>query len=320
MADGSDHLTGHRYLRVQDLRRLRRLVFSARRPVEGLYAGRHGSLQRGRSVEFSDYRPYMPGDEVGDIDWKVYGRSDRLYVKLFEHQSDLTIRILVDGSASMAYSGMGGPARRSLVLRSPRPGESDRKYDTACRIAGAIAFLTISQQDRAGFAIAQRGLAVRQEPGGSYAHLHRMLGAMEQTEPTGEADLPRAIDDLSETAQRRGLLVLISDLLDDRDATMRAISRFTHLRHEVIVFHVLHGDELNLPRVDEARFVDSETGGGVRLNVRDVRRDYTARMRDFLDGWSAVFRSRGMDYRMVNVADPPARALEDYLFRRAATG
>ena len=318
MTDQPNNVFQHRYLRVQDLRRLRHYFFSSRRPVEGLYAGRHSSLQRGHSVEFSDYRSYMPGDEIADIDWKVYGRSDRLYVKLFEHQTDLTVSILVDGSASMGYFGEPRPARTSLLRRAPAPTTPDRKYDAACRLAAAVAFLIISQQDRVGLGVAQAGLQSMQRPGGSFPHLHRLLNVMEQAQPTGRADLPEAIHQFAAGAGRRGLLILISDLLDDRDAIMQALSRFTHQHNEVIVFHVLHADELDLPNWAEAQFVDSESGARVRLNVRDVRREYARRMRGFLDGWSAAFKTRGMDYNLVNTAEPYTRTLENYLFARAA--
>jgi len=130
-----------KYLRTQDLRRLKNVFFSSRRVVEGQYAGRHASPQRGHSVEFNDYRQYMPGDEVADIDWKVYGRSDKMFIKLFEHQSDMTVNLVVDGSASMAYAGLDG--RYS-------------KYDHACLMAAAIAFLTTKQQDKVSFALANR--------------------------------------------------------------------------------------------------------------------------------------------------------------------
>src|ERR1043166_4031494 len=103
----------HKYLRPQDLRRLRNLIFTPRRPVEGLYAGKHASPQRGRSVEFTDYRPFTPGDEPSAIDWKVYGRSDKLFVKLFQHQTDMTVHLMVDGSASMGYAGVQGRGKRA---------------------------------------------------------------------------------------------------------------------------------------------------------------------------------------------------------------
>ena len=297
----------HPYLRMGELDRLRHLQFSPRRPVEGLYAGRHRSRQRGHSVEFNDYRPYLPGDEIADIDWKVFGRTDRLYVKLFEHQSDMTVHLLVDGSASMGYQSADAATAIS-------------KYDQACRLAASIAFLTIAQQDRASFAIARHGLRHFHPPGRTDQHLHGILDAMTLTRLGGEADLPEAITRLAARVQRRGVIILLSDLLDDREATLSALSQFTGRGSEVIVFHVLHEHELKLPDLDSAVFVDSENAQRLTVNVSDVRSAYDTRLQEFLDAWSAGFQARGMDYNLVSTATPGSAVLQKYLFARAASG
>jgi len=138
MAEGGDKVADNaapvdgtglnsKYLRVTELRRMRNMFFASRRVVEGQYAGRHATSMRGHSVEFNDFRQYMPGDELADIDWKVYGRTDKLFIKLFEHQSDMTVNLLVDASASMAYSGMDDKGGRS-------------KYDQACMLASSATY------------------------------------------------------------------------------------------------------------------------------------------------------------------------------------
>lgn len=292
-----------RYLRVEDLRRLRNLFFSSRRVVEGLYAGRHASPKRGQSVEFKDYREYFPGDEIGDIDWKVYGRSDRLCVKMFEHQSDMTVNLLIDASASMGYAAV--------------PGERT-KFDHACMLAAAIGFLTTKQQDKVSFGLAQNGLQQFQRPLSSFKHLGDILRRMEQAKPDGEAGLADAVRSLASLVRRRGVLVLVSDLLDDLDPLFEALSIHTHRGSEVILFHVLHDDELKLPPMHEAVFIDSETGQRVKLHVDDVRSAYEEKMRQFLDTCAAASRARGIDYNLVSTATPYHKALEHYLFTRAA--
>jgi len=299
----------HKYLRVQDLRRLRNLLFSTRRTAEGRFAGRHVSPQRGQSVEFADYRPYALGDEVGDIDWKIYGRSDRLFVRLFEHQSDMSVHLLIDASASMAYSGLDD-ARSTL----------DSKYDHACRIAAAIAFLTTRQQDRISSGFAQAGLREFQPSGGSPSHLMGLLDAMERLRPQGEARLSKALAELAARVHGRGVLVVLSDLHEDPGPMLGAMSLFAHRGGEVVVFHTLHGDELALPEIDDALFVDSETQQRLPLNVSELRNDYAKRMRGFLEGWSTACRGRGFDYQLVNSAAPYHQALEKFLFSRAAAG
>ena len=292
-----------RYLRVADLRRMKNLFFSSRRVVEGQYAGRHASPLRGHSVEFNDFRPYMPGDEIGDIDWKVYGRTDKLFVKLFEHQSDMTVNLLVDASASMAYAGADG---------------GRTKYDHACMMAAAIAFLTTKQQDKVSFGLASEGLQDFRRPYGSMGHLAGILRAMEGGRPAGRARLADALRTMLGIISRRGLLAVFSDLLDESEDIFSAIDAFTHRGGDVILFHVLHADELRLPAAQEALFQDSESGQKISLNVEDVRHAYEARLRQFLGLWSSGCKGRGIDYRLVSTATDYSKALEQYLYQRAS--
>ncbi|MEX0653606.1 MAG: DUF58 domain-containing protein [Phycisphaeraceae bacterium] len=322
----------HRYLRIADLRRLRHLFFSSKRVVEGQYAGRHASPQRGHSVEFNDYREYIPGDTLSDVDWKVFGRSDKLFIKLFEHQSDMTVNLLVDASASMAYRGMAALPhagtswlnRVSLAASKRQAGDARRaidlpsKYDHACLMAAAIAFLTTKQQDKVSFTLAREGLARFHRPQGSFTHLNNILRDMETAKLTGEARLADALKDLVRRVSRKGLVVVFSDLLEDQESVLKALAAFTHRGNEVIVFQVLHAEELKLPAVDEAVFVDSETSRRRRLNVADVRASYEQRMRRFIDGWSTALRARNIDHQVVSTATPYHKALERYLFNRAS--
>lgn len=293
-----------KYLCLEELRWLRDLSFASRRVVEGQYAGRHCSARRGHSVEFSDYRPYMPGDEPTDIDWKIFGRSDKLFVKLFEHQSDMAVNLVVDASASMAYAGHHGGPRS--------------KFDHACMMAAAIAFLTVKQQDKVSFALAQSGVQQFLRPTGSFAHFLDVLRTMEAAQPAGEARLAEGLRTLAGLIGRRGLLVLFTDLLDDLDATFDALSIFTHRGGEVIVFQVLHADELHLPSLRDALFVDSETRDQVGLHVEDVRPQYERALRAFLDRCAGACKGRGMDYNLVPTDRSYTEALKDYLFRRAS--
>jgi uncharacterized protein (DUF58 family) len=298
---------GGAYLRIADLRRLKDVTFASRRFVEGGTSGLHRSRQRGQSIEFNDYRPYAPGDDLHDVDWKVYGRSDRLFIKLYEHESDMTVHLLVDGSASMGYRGLPG-----------RSGES--KYDQACRLAAAIAFLVARQRDRVAFACAHRGQAELVPPFNTLGRLAGMLRLMEGIVPSGAARLASAIDQVVRSARRRGLLILFSDLLEDEGAILKSLAAATARGHEVILFQVLHEDELELPGGGVGLFVDSETAERLRLDVEDVRAAYQAHLREFLDGWSGACRRRGMDYNLAPAPQSGYRALERYLFRRTARG
>jgi len=331
----------YRYLRVQELGHLRDLLFSPRRHVSGSYAGQHASRQRGHCVEFNDYREYTPGDEVGDIDWKVFGRSDRLFIKRFEHQTGMTVNLLIDASASMGYAGLD-PALGSRMDSTGARGNSwlsrvglakrksaaavkeswfsrPSKYDQACLIAAAAAFHITTQQDRVGLAFAQQGLHQKTPPRAGYTHMDHLLRSMEKINPSGDAQLASAIHGLSRRARRGGLLVVLSDLMEDRDKVIEALSAYTARGGEVIVFHVLHEDELRLPDLAEALFIDSETGRRMRMNIQDIRPSYEKRVRQETDAWRSVLTARGIDYNLVSTKTPYHETLKDYLYTRAMT-
>lgn len=291
-----------KYLRLQDLRRLQHVEFTTRRPIEGLYAGKHASPQRGQSVEFRDYREYTPGDDLNQVDWKVYGRSDKLFIKLFEHQADLTVHLLVDCSSSMRYGG------RLLSGHS--------KYDQACFLAAAIGFLISKQTDRISFGLARDGLNEHHRSGTGMRHLASILHTMTTGRPAGKADLAQSIRDVIEVGRRRDLLIIFSDLLEDRDEIIKALSVSLQRGGEVIIFHVLHEDELKLPKIDNGLFIDSETGAKARINVNDVRPQYEAKMKEFLDAWAKACQGRGIDYNLVSTANEYHQVLEKYLLRR----
>ena len=326
----------HRYLRPADLQRLRRLRFAPRKRVEGVYAGRHASRQRGQSVEFADYREYTPGDDIHNVDWKVYGRSDRLFVKRFEHQTNMSVHLLLDASASMGFRGVDADHRngegddakattmnrlRAAIGRRARPaGRSSLKYDHAARLAGAVALLTLSQQDRVSLSIARNGLASHVPSQGRMPRLRRLLDEMEahRGATRGRADLAGAIEAVGRLAPRRSVLVVVSDLLEATEPVVKALSRWTARGSEVIVFQTLHHNELHLPDLGEAIFTDSESGRKVRLRVDDLRAAYHDRLRRRLDAWNAALRGRGIDHNLVSTDTPYHEALKRYLFSRTA--
>lgn len=260
----------------------------------------------------------MPGDEIGTIDWKVYGRSDKLFIKLYEHQADLTVHLLVDASASMGYYGLKKRLLSSHRRKAVAAAQPQSKYDYACALAAAIAFLVIKQHDRVSFSLAQKGLADFLAPAGSMPHLVGILNKMEAALPKGAAKLSDAIRQIAGNSRRRDLLIVFSDLLEDRDEIMKSLTMCAHRGGEVIVFHVLHADELKLPAVENGLFIDSETKAQLRLNLEDIRPAYEEKMRDFLDGWSKITRANDMDYTLCSTADPYWRSLQRYLTGRAA--
>ena len=295
-----------KYLRQQDLRRLMHSDFSSRRAVEGLYSGRHKTRQRGQSIEFHDYRQYIPGDPLHHVDWKVYGRSDRLFIKLFEHQADLTVHLLVDGSRSMGFRGFGLDT-----------SDNDSKFDCSCRLAAAIGFLIARQRDRFSFGICQNGLQGFGRPGSTMPHLLNVLDQMESVEPKSQAGFGKGIETLLHRSKKRDFLCVFSDLLDEPTELLEQIAIWLQRGGEAIVFHVLHDDELELPKaLKSGMFIDSESGQRIQIDPPAIAEDYRKTMHNFSQEWANNFKQLGVDYNLVKVQTHFASALEKYFAQR----
>jgi uncharacterized protein (DUF58 family) len=288
------------YLNLKTIQRLTRFAFVPRRFIEGHYSGRHASPQRGQSVEFRDFRPYLPGDDVSHVDWKVYGRTDKLYVRLFEHETELCVTLLVDASRSMDYGG--------------RPDA--RKYDHACRLAAALAFVVMRAQDRSGFALVREGLQDYQRPSSAMAQLVQMLDTMQARQPAGTSSLANALKQLAEKLRRGEIVIMLTDLWDDLDQFFQAVAQINHVGAELILFHVLHRDELELPPWSDVVLMDSESSARLHVNVDDVRADYQRRLQRHLAEVRARCKQFDVQYQFAPTNEPFQQIVERYLVRR----
>jgi len=312
---------------------VRDVRFAPRGPIRGRYAGRHASRQRGHCIEFNDYREYIPGDEIGDIDWKAYARSDRLFIKNYEHQTDMTVGLLIDASASMAYDGVhprkhrraqgGASWMDRFGFRRSKPAAISKdahisKYDYACRMAASIAYLLTRQQDHVALCFARQGLHNPLEPRTGFNHLGRLLNAMETVKIQGRSSLDCAIGDYTQRLPRRSLMIVFSDLLEPREPILHALNTFTARGGEVIVFQTRHEHELTLPDCHDAVFIDSETGQRVRLSVPEIRGAYQDRLNQDTDAWRRALAAVGIDFHPVSTATHYHEAISDYLFARAS--
>ncbi|MEM9790057.1 MAG: DUF58 domain-containing protein [Planctomycetota bacterium] len=319
-----------RYLRVSELGVLRRLRFVPRGKVIGRYAGRHRSDRFGRSVEFADYRQFVPGDTPGDVDWKVYGRSDRLYVKRFEMQTEVSAVLVVDASASMGYAGVAGKKARprkswlgGWTSRQRGVGVDDgpvSKYDHAAKLASTMAFMLVQQQDRVGLAIAREGLEAMVEPAGGWRQARAVVSTLEAQEP-GAWRQPSRLGEALEAVgrrlrRRRGVVIVLSDLHDESGPVLRGLRLLRHAGHEAAVFHVLHGDELALPNWGQAVVVDSESGRRLRLSEPAVRAAYEQKLADWRRRWASDLRGMGVDYAAATMDRPYLESLRGYLAAR----
>jgi uncharacterized protein (DUF58 family) len=282
--------------------RLAHLDVRARLVVEGFIAGMHRSPFHGFSVEFAEHRPYMPGDPLKNLDWKVWARSDRYLVKQYTEETNLRCHLLLDLSGSMEF-------------KSPRASMS--KLDYARSLSAALAYLMLHQQDAVGTLLfADRPLrfvparAVR-------SHLDILLRTLGEPSPGGRTRLGPVLHELAERIKRRGLVVLCSDLMDDPATVLSGLQHFRHRQHEVVVFHILDPDETDFPYTDTATFVDMESGERLTTEPWEIARRYREKMAAWTDQYRRRCREQLIDYVPLDTRTPFDRALLAYLEKRA---
>ena len=289
-----------RYLDPAVIARIGSMELRARTIVEGFLIGLHRSPYQGFSVEFSEYRQYMPGDDPSLIDWKLYARSDRHYVKKFEEETNLECHLLVDVSGSMGYGSAGVT-----------------KHEYGAYLAASIAYLMNRQHDAVGLLVfaeqVLRHLPVSRRPG----HLRRVLLTLDALECGEGSDLSKPLNQLAEALLRRGMVVVISDLLDDPERVLRGLRHLRFRGADVVVFHVMDHAELTFPFERATRFQDLETDEEVRIIPALVRDHYLKGVGDLIDSYRRELRLAGIDYCLVDTSKPLDFALLSYLSARA---
>lgn len=263
--------------------------------VEGFLAGLHRSPRRGFSVEFAEHRQYQPGDEPRYVDWKLLARTDRLYVKQFEEETNLRAMLVLDASASMGWRG----AEERLT-----------KLDYASRLAAALSLVLIRQRDAAGLVTFDDAVRAVAPARARVGHWHALARTLAQTAPgTGTAAEP-ALKQVVTALRRRGMVVFISDLLLDRELALKALKFLRHRGHEVLVLHVADPAELALARGDETRFRDPETGRTVTLAPTEWGDAYQRTVQGVVRAWGSACRSAGIRYALVPTDLPFGTALK----------
>jgi len=307
-AQRKDDAGAQTYLNEGDLEFLRHLHFSPRVLVDGAYAGKHRSPVKGHSQEFTDYREYVPGDEPRRIDWKVHGRTDRYIIKLSEQETVMTGYLLVDKSASMAF---GGKQYQDYF------GVHDMsKIEYAGRLAAALSYLLVKQGDKVGLTLFDSKVRQHVPAGGTYSQLYRILDLLQTSQARYKTALTKALGEAYALLPGRGVLILISDLLDDPDGLFEALDMYRHRDFEIILFHVLHRYELELPSLPSVNFIDAESGERLTSIPADIRRSYGRQLQGFIDQVAEVAGSRKIDYELMSTDTAPYAALEQYLERR----
>ncbi|MFP6619392.1 MAG: DUF58 domain-containing protein [Pirellulaceae bacterium] len=288
-----------RFLHPEAIKRISRLDLRARHVVEGFLSGMHRSPYFGQSVEFLQHREYAIGDDLRHVDWKVWARQDRLVVKQYEEDTNLRCTMLVDVSSSMQY-GEG-----SLT-----------KYEYACTIASSLAYLVLQQQDAVGCVAFDETIRVSVPIRCKRNHIYSVINSLAANDPRDKTDMHAVLRSVAEIWPRRGMMILVSDLLTDTDNLMRGLRLLRQRGHDVLVFHVMDDDELDFPFSGPMRFEGLETEDFLNCNPRALREGYLEAVENFLQDVRHRCAQNTIDYALVRTSQPLDAVLATYLSNR----
>ena len=289
------------YLNPEVISKLKSMELKARLVVEGFITGLHKSPYHGFSVEFAEHRQYMPGDSIRDIDWKVYAKSDRYYIKQYEEETNLKAYLLMDCSASMGYS-----SDKKLVT----------KFDYALTLAASLSYMMLKQRDAVGLVTFADKINQYIPPRSASGHLHMLLRQFSNIKTESTTDLSLPFHEMAERIKRRGLIIIISDLFDDPERIISGIKHFRHRKHEVIVFQIVDPREQDFAFSGEAIFEDMETGERITTLPWQIKGDYTKKFDSFTGLLAAECRQARADYHLIDTSTPFDKALYAFLSKR----
>ena len=292
-----------RLLNNREITRLSSLVLGSRFTVEGTLAGAHRSPLKGFSVEFADYRQYVPGDDLRHLDWRVYGRNERLYIRQYEEECNLRVYLLVDSSHSMAYAHQG-----------------ISKYGFAAKLAAALAYVTAHQQDSVGVTIFDAKIRAELSARGGLEHLRVLANMLADNEPAAETNVAMTLHRLAERVRRRALVIIISDLFDDLERVRSALAHFRRRKHDVVVYHVLDPAEIEFPFRDIGNFQDLETGESLITNPREIRSAYQEAFTEFLFSCQRICAGLDAEYVLTPTDKAVGEFVQQHLNRRRRAG
>ncbi len=296
----SDNPTPRSFIDPRVLSRLANVPLFSRRPMQGSVSGRHTSPHRGASVEFAEYRKYVAGDDLRRLDWRVYGRSDRFYVKEFEADTNLRCCFVLDTSGSMGFGSDG-----------------TTKIEYARKLAGSLGYLAVQQGDAAGISCVAGGIVLSLPPTRNPAHLPNFFDILERAKPAGETHLPAVLHELAETIRQRALIVIISDLFIEPELLRGCFQHLLFRQHDVAVFHMLDAREISFDFRRPMRFLDMEGGPAIFAEPNDIADRYHKAVREYLEGLRKVVLESGVDYHRVMLEENYEQVLGRFLAGRA---
>jgi uncharacterized protein (DUF58 family) len=288
------------YLRPEVIRQVSRLDLRAKFIVEGFLAGLHASPFQGFSVEFSEHRKYVPGDDLKDLDWNVYAKTDKYYLKKFQAETNVTGYLVMDLSASMAYT-----FRQELT-----------KFEYAICLAAALGYLMIHQQDPVGLVTFDTRIQASLPPRSKRSHLGTILAVLSNLTPSGGTDVAACLHQLASLVKGKSLVMIFSDLLTDPGPVIQALHHLRHRGNEIILFHILDEAEVHFPFDTLTEFADVEEERTLVTDARSIREDYLKSLEEELDVYRAECAKAGIDYVPIDTNVSFDRALMEYLLQR----
>jgi uncharacterized protein (DUF58 family) len=293
--------TGYRFLEPQALARVKNLSVVARGVVEGFISGLHSSPYKGFSVEFAEHREYTAGDDPRYLDYRMLARSDRLYIKQFEEETNMRVQVLLDTSASMGYSFDGRLT----------------KLEYGSYLTAVLSYLMTRQQDSVGLTTFDTEIRLDMPAGSSPRHFNEMMRRLEALAPGRQTDIAETLHKLADRFKRRCLIVLISDLYDEPEEVIRALHHFRHRRHEVILFQVFDKAEIDFPFRDVTTFRDLETNQRIQVDPFYVRGPYAAQIEEFIENYRRACAEAQIDYVLTDTSVPYDFMLTKYIAKRS---
>jgi len=289
----------NKYLSPDIISNISSLSLKARLLVEGLIVGMHKSPYHGFSVEFSEHRSYNPGDEIRNIDWKIWGKTDKYFVKEYEEETNLLSHIILDQSSSMSYSST-----------------SITKLEYAKTLAASLAYLMLKQQDGVGLTLFDSKIRAHIAPKSKSNHINSLFKVMEESIPGPDTKIGDILHLSAESIKKKGLVIIISDFLDDFESIISGIKHYRYKGHEVILFHIIDDQELNLNFDERIEFIDLETNETIVTDPWHIKDDYQAGVKQFCNNLKVNCRKNKVDYTLLNTNQPIEEALFDYLLKR----
>jgi uncharacterized protein (DUF58 family) len=317
-----------RYLDPRTLARINSLDLRARLIVEGLMTGMHRSPYQGISVEFAQHRPYVAGDDIRHVDWKVFGRSDKIYLKQYLEETNLHLICIVDASESMGYGtiaagGEGQGASKGSLLSSlaPRPSPLApwTKYDHATAIAASLSYMAIQQQDSVGLAIFDQVLSRYFKPSNSPGQWKVVVNELQQVPRWNKTNTGKILDQIAEKLTHRSLIVILSDFFDDLDSIQQGLRHLRYKKHEIMAFQILDPAEIEFPFEDVTLFKGLEEAGELLTEPRSLREGYIEQMSLFTEELKKTCRGMHIDFQRFSSGDALDISLSQFLATRAAS-